>query len=298
MVTTCDDVIEAARTGIAAATRSLLTGQGAAPARPDASRADAGLFGPGSVTWQVHGDLSMLVGGLRALLLQTLHPLAMAAVAEHSDYRRDPLGRLHRTSAFLGTTTFGTSAAAETAIATVRAIHERVVGIAPDGRPYRASDPHLLAWVHVTEVDSFLASYQRYGTARLAAAGADAYVAEMAMVGERLGAGEVPRTATELDAWLCGVRPELVAGGQAREAVRFLLVPPLPLAARAPYGVIAAAAVELLPRWARRMLWLPKAPGSSLVVRAGAYSLLRTLGWALAPAAETDHDATPTSAAA
>ncbi|MGI9119168.1 MAG: oxygenase MpaB family protein [Acidimicrobiales bacterium] len=295
---TCDDVIEAARTSIGAATRSLLTGQGAAPARPDASRADAGLFGPASVTWRVHGDLSMLVGGLRALLLQTLHPLAMAAVAEHSDYRRDPLGRLHRTSAFLGTTTFGTSAAAEAAIATVRAIHERVVGIAPDGRPYRATDPHLLAWVHVTEVDSFLASYQRYGTATLTGPEADGYVAEMAMIGERLGAREVPRTATELDAWLSGVRPELVAGGQAREAVRFLLVPPLPLAARAPYGVIAAAAVELLPRWARRMLWLPKAPGTSVVVRAGAGSLLRTLGWALAPAAETGSDTTPTSTAA
>ncbi|HYS40081.1 MAG TPA: oxygenase MpaB family protein, partial [Pseudonocardiaceae bacterium] len=111
----------------------------------------------------VHADASMFIGGLRALLLQSLHPLAMAAVAAHSGYRGDPWGRLQRTAAFIAVTTFGTATDAEAAIERIRAVHDRVHGTSPDGRPYRANDPHLLAWVHVAEVDSFLRCYQRYG---------------------------------------------------------------------------------------------------------------------------------------
>ena len=109
---------------------------------------------------QVHADASMFVGGLRALLLQSLHPLAMAGVAEHSDYRGDPWGRLQRTSTFLAVTTFGTATDAQRAVDRVRGIHRRVHGVAPDGKPYRADDPHLLEWVHIAEVDSFLKAYQ------------------------------------------------------------------------------------------------------------------------------------------
>ena len=112
---------------------------------------------------RVHADASMFVGGLRALLLQSLHPLAMAGVAEHSDYRGDPWGRLQRTSTFLAVTTFGPAAEAQRAVDRVRGIHRRVSGVAPDGRPYAAGDPHLLEWVHIAEVDSFLLAHQLYG---------------------------------------------------------------------------------------------------------------------------------------
>src|SRR6516162_11296433 len=115
-----------------------------------------GWFGEDRPIRQVHSDSAMFIGAIRALLLQSLHPLAMAAVAEHSDYRGDPWGRLQRTSHFIGVTTFGRTQDAKRAIARVRAIHQRVTGTAPDGRPYAASDPHLLAWVHVAEADSFL----------------------------------------------------------------------------------------------------------------------------------------------
>ncbi len=120
-------------------------------------------FGPDRPIWRVHADASIFVGALRALLLQSLHPLAMAGVADHSDYRADPWGRLQRTARFLAATTYGTEAQAEQACATVRRVHRRVHGIAPDGRPYDANDPHLLTWVHIAEADSFLAAYQRYG---------------------------------------------------------------------------------------------------------------------------------------
>lgn len=266
--------------------RTLVAGS-AAPPTPrfaTATADDPGWFGPGSATWRVHGDLSMFVGGLRALLLQTLHPLAMAGVADHSDYRADPWGRLHRTGEFVAATTYGSSAAAERATAAVRRVHERVVGSAPDGRPYAATDPHLVTWVHVTEVDSFLAAHQRYGAHPLDPADADRYVAEMSRVCAALGGEPAPTDVDELRAWIHRVRPELAVGAQARDAVRFLLAPPVPLAARGAYGVISAAAVGLLPGWARRKLWVPAAPlADPLVVRPATRALLGGLGWALGP---------------
>ncbi|MGH8862516.1 MAG: oxygenase MpaB family protein, partial [Jatrophihabitantaceae bacterium] len=144
-------------------------------------------FAEGRPIRRVHGDSAMFVGGLRALLLQSLHPLAMAGVAGHSGYRSDPWGRLQRTSYFIAVTTFGASCDAEAAVGQVRAVHDRVRGRAPDGRPYSANDPHLLRWVHVAEVDSFLATYQRYGRAPLDQAGRDAYVADTAVVARALG---------------------------------------------------------------------------------------------------------------
>src|SRR6202040_2590252 len=112
---------------------------------------------------RVHADASMFVGGLRALLLQSLHPLAMAGVAQHSDYRGDPWGRLARTSTFLAVTTYGPAAEGQGAVDRIRGIHRRVHGVARDGRPYSAADPHLLEWVHIAEVDSFLRAHRRYG---------------------------------------------------------------------------------------------------------------------------------------
>ena len=281
MVSTVDP-LASVRSRLGGSVRLLIAGD--SEPRTASAPSDEGLFDADSVVRRVHQDPAMFIGGLRALLLQTLHPRAMAGVADHSDYRTDPWGRLRRTGQFLGVTTYGSAVDAHATIDRIRRIHERVTGVTPEGEPYSATDPHLLTWVHVTEVDSFLAAHQRYGRDHLTPADADRYVAEMAIVARLLGAEDVPETVAELRSWLVGIRPELRAGGQARDAVRFLLVPPLPLVARPAYAVIAAASIGLLPGWSRRMLWLPVAPLSDpLVVRPAARALVATLGWALDP---------------
>jgi uncharacterized protein (DUF2236 family) len=242
-------------------------------------------FEPGSPICRVHGDAAMFVGGIRAVLLQTLHPAAMAAVAEHSGYRGDMWGRLARTSRFLAVTTFGTTEHAQQATDAVRAIHERVVGTLEDGTPYAASDPHLLLWVHVAEVDSFLRAHQVYGRAPLDQAGRDEYVAQTAEVARRLGVLDPPTTEAELAATFEAFRPELRATPQAREAVAYLLWrPPLPLPARPAYGVLVAAAIGLMPAWSRwplRLPWLPvSGPVVTLVLGSAATATIR---WALTP---------------
>ncbi|MGE5287474.1 MAG: oxygenase MpaB family protein [Micromonosporaceae bacterium] len=242
-------------------------------------------FGEDRPVRRVHGDASMFVGGLRALLLQSLHPLAMAAVAGHSGYRGDPWGRLQRTSYFLAVTTFGTASDARETIRQVRAIHLRVTGTAPDGRPYAASDPHLLTWVHIAEADSFLRAHARFGAQPLDQAGRDGYVADLARIGAELGVPDPPRTEDELADRINQYKGELAGTAQAREAARFLLLsPPLPMIARAPYGVLAAAAVSLLPGWARRPLRLPRLPVTeAAVVRPAGHVLVRAIRWALSP---------------
>lgn len=241
-------------------------------------------FGPDRPVRAVHGDASMFVGGLRALLLQSLHPLAMAAVAGHSGYRGDPWGRLQRTSTFLAVTTFGTADDAQRAVDRVRDVHERVRGRTPDGEPYHAADPHLLTWVHIAEVDSFLRAHKRFGSQRLTSAEYDGYVADTARVATALGAVDPPRDQAELARRLADYRPELRATPQARDAARFLLLsPPLPWPARPPYAVLAANAVSLLPMWARRPLRLPYLPGvEETGVRVAGHGLVRTIRWAMA----------------
>jgi uncharacterized protein (DUF2236 family) len=238
---------------------------------------------------RVHGDSSMFIGGITALLLQSLHPLAMAAVAAHSGYRGDPWGRLQRTSYFLAVTTFGQTGDAQAAIARVRAIHQRVTGTAPDGRPYAAADPHLLTWVHIAEADSFLRAHSRFGSRPLDQAGRDGYVADMALIAQALGVPGPPRTEAELAARLADYRGELAATAQAREAARFLLLnPPLPVLARAPYGVLAAAGVSLLPGYARRLLSLPRLPlTEAAVVRPAGHAVVRTIRWATSAPTQT-----------
>jgi uncharacterized protein (DUF2236 family) len=242
-------------------------------------------FDPGSPIGRVHGDASMFIGGIRALLLQTLHPAAMTAVSEHSGFRGDMWGRLARTSRFLAVTTFGTAEDAQQAVDVVRAIHERVTGTLEDGTPYAASDPHLLLWVHVAEIDSFLRAHQRYGREPLDRAGRDEYVAQTAEVARRLGVLDPPTTEAELAAALASYRPELRGTPQAREAISYLLFrPPLPLAARAPYAVLVAAAVAMMPRWTRRPLRLPWLPVTErTVVRALGSLATGTIRWAMAP---------------
>ncbi len=236
---------------------------------------------------RIHADASMFVGGLRALLLQSLHPLAMAGVAQHSDYRHDPWGRLQRTADFLAATTFAPIPVAERSIAAVKKVHERVVGTASDGRPYSANDPHLLRWVHVCEVDSFLVAYQRYGSAPLSEADADGYVKDTSLVARKLGVNEPPTTVRELKAELREYRPELHGTKEARDAARFLLLePPLPLAARAPYAVLGAAAISLLPAWTRWPLRLPFLPVSETVlVRPAGAAITQLIRWSLTPTA-------------
>ena len=233
--------------------------------------------------WRVHADASMFVAGIRALLLQSLHPLAMAGVAGHSGYKGDPWGRLQRTSTFLATTTFGTIEDAEALIDRIREIHERVRGRAPDGRPYAASDPHLLKWVHIAEADSFLRTHQRYAVTPLTPAEADQYVAQACVVASRLGVIDPPTTVAELGAAIESYRPELAGTPAARDAARFLLLhPPLPWSARPGYGALAGAGVALLPLWARRHLALPNLPlaeqAIALPLGGAATSVIR---WAL-----------------
>jgi uncharacterized protein (DUF2236 family) len=233
--------------------------------------------------WRVHSDAAMFLAGIRALLLQSLHPLAMAGVAGHSGYKGDPWGRLQRTSTFLATTTFGTIEDAEALIVRVRGIHEGVRGKAPDGRPYAASDPHLLKWVHIAEADSFLQAHQRYAVTPLTPAEADSYVAQLCVVATRLGVIDPPRTVAELEDEIASYRPELKGTPAARDAARFLLLhPPLPWSARPGYSALAVAAVAMLPPWAREHLALPYLPLAEkaivLPVGGAATSVIR---WAL-----------------
>jgi uncharacterized protein (DUF2236 family) len=244
---------------------------------------DAGLFGPDSVAWKVHAHPAALVGGIRSLIVQTLHPLAMAAVAEHSDYRSDPLGRLQRTAAFVATTTYGNTAQAEEAVATVRRLHEHVRGFAPDGRPYFANDPELLAWVHHVEVESFLLAYRRVGPG-LSDAEADRYVSEMAGLGDLMGARPLFREASSLRAWLTH-HPEVHTTPEARRAVRFLTGLPVPLAARPAYAVLLGAALSLVPwRWRLQLgLLLPGPAVGRFLSEPVARALISAMGWVLGP---------------
>lgn len=257
---------------------------------PDAPVRHAELFDTDEPGWfthdaairRVHADASMFIGGLRALLFQSLHPLAMAGVAQHSDYRRDPWGRLQRTADFLAATTFGPATQAQRAVDRVHRVHRRVVGVASDGEPYSANDSHLLEWVHIAELDSFLAAHDRYGEAPLVGSERDRYVAEAAVVARALGVLDPPETEAGLRERLDAFRSELRGTGEARAAARYLLLqPPLPLAARAPYGLIAGAAVALMPTWTRRPLRLPWLPVSEAVaLRPAGEIVTRTLRWA------------------
>lgn len=248
------------------------------------AQGDAGLFGPSSATWRIHADPSMLVGGLQALLLQVLHPLVMAGVADHSGYQSDPWGRLRRTSKFIATVTYGSTDEAAAAIEIVNHAHRRVMGITSDGRPYDAADPSLLAWVHVCQVWGFWTAYERYGT-HDGSVTADQYVTEMAVLGRALGVDHPPETWAELAEYIHEHGDELASSATTNEMVDFLLAPDTPLYARGPYALVSAAAVGLLPQWARTLHRLPSPRTlDPYVVGPAARSMLRTLGWVLGTA--------------
>ena len=219
---------------------------------------DRGLFGPQSICWQVHGDFpAMLCGGISALMLQMLHPLALAGVWDHSNFRDDMLGRLRRTSQFIAGTTFGATADAQRLIDRVRRIHDQVRGTSPDGRPYAANDPELLRWVHVAEVHSFLEGYRRYGGRTLSGADQDRYYDEVAVIGEALGATDLPRSRQAVAAYLDRMRFHLRYDQRTAEVLSLVLSAPAPNRLTKPVGyLVSRAAIDLLPEWAAVMAGL------------------------------------------
>jgi uncharacterized protein (DUF2236 family) len=254
------------------------------PSSPSApGTPDPGLFGPDSVTWRIFHDPSVVLGGLRALLLQALHPLAMSGVAQFSNYRHDPWGRLFRTAEYLATITYGTTPEAQLAGAQVQAMHNRLSGIEPEsGTPFRVADPHLVLWVHCAEVDSFLAAHARCG-GRLRPEEADAYVAEQVLAAELVGVdpATVPTSTAQLADYFARMRPELRATAEARSALWFILSPPMPLPARPAWASLASLAFALLPRWARALYGLPFVltahPGTDLAAALAGRSLRQAL---------------------
>jgi len=249
----------------------------------ESPKGDPGLFGPHSISWRVHGDFpSMLVGGISALMLQLLHPLALAGVWDHSNFREDLLGRLRRTSQFISGTTFGSTRDAEWLIGKVRTIHVQVTGTAPDGRPYAASDPDLLTWVHVAEVSSFLAAHLRYRDPQLSRADQDAYYAEIALIAERLGARGVPRSCQQIEDYLQQMRPQLQCSARSLEVVGILLEAPAPSRLAKPVGkLMLQAGVDLLPDWAQALLGLRQGPLQRHMIRLGLQRTAPILRWAM-----------------
>src|SRR5579862_4736044 len=235
--------------------------------------ADDGFFGPASVAWRVSTDLASPVAGLRSLLMQALHPLAMAGVDQHSGWRRDPVGRLAATSAYLATIIFGERAAAAAAAARVRRIHDHVRGVdAVTGGRYAASDPALLLWVHAALVQSSLAAGRAFGTP-LSAQDSDRYVEEMTVAAELVGVPRplVPASVAELERYVASVRPGLSYTPAAGESMAYLLNPPgLDEEIAGFWQDVRDAAIAVLPEWARQMYGYsapPLSPGRRAEIR-------------------------------
>ena len=269
------------RSSIARQIRGLLSD----PANPRIVMAKdgGGLFPPDSVAWRVHIDVTgMMVGGIAALMLQMLHPRVLAGVWDHSGFRDDMNARLRGTARFIAQTTFEDRASAQAQIARVRRIHDKVAGTLPDGTPYHANDPRLLAWVHVAEATSFLDGWIRYGEPAMSAADQDRYFAEMAVMAEMLGADPVPRNRAEAAAIITGFMPELKADARSREVLHLLRHQRPPNLMLVPFQALTMnAAIELLPAWARRMHGLAVPTLTRPAIRLGTRGIAETVRWAL-----------------
>lgn len=254
--------------------------KGERPVQPS----DEALIPRGSVAWRVHGDVTtMMVGGISGLLLQMLHPAALAGVWDHSNFRDDMLGRLRRTARFIAMTTYGHREEAELLIARVRGIHAQVRGHLPDGRPYAADDPRLLAWVHVAGEISFLEAWIRHAEPDMRRADQDRFFEEVAVIGERLGAHPVPRTRADAESLVETFLPELRADQRTLTVRDLILNPPQTgLAALPIQQLLSRAAVALLPIWARRMHGLRGLIAIQPAISAGVRGLGSSLRWALA----------------
>jgi uncharacterized protein (DUF2236 family) len=232
---------------------------------------------------RVHGDVtSMMVGGIAVLLTQMLHPKALAGVWDHSDVTEDQLGRLRRTARFIAVTTYGHRDKAEAAIAKVKAIHEQVSGTLPDGTEYRATDPWLLAWVHVAGAVNFLDGWRRYAEPRMTRADQDRYFAESGEVARLLDADPIPRTRAEADVLMADFRKELRADDRTLAFRKLVLEAPPPSMREAPVqALLMNAAVDLMPDFAREMHGLSR-PMLPPMVRGATYGIARTIRWAFA----------------
>ncbi len=256
-------------------------------ASDDARRNDfkrgIGLFPEHAVARRVHGDVAtMMIGGISALLLQMLHPGALGGVWDHSNFRADMLGRLRRTARFIAMTTYGQTEDAEAAIMRVRTVHDRVNGTLPDGTPYSANDPHLLNWVHVTELISFLAAWRRYREPNMTRSDQDRYFAENAVVAERLGARDVPADKAMAERFLRDVRSELLVDARVREISAALLAHRAQKPALQPVvDLLMRSGQDVLPDWAQRLHGVRWMPGERSAVRIGSRGLTRTIGWAM-----------------
>ncbi len=244
---------------------------------------DPGLYGPDSVVWQVHGDFtSMMCGGISALLLQMLHPSALAGVWDHSNFREDMLGRLRRTAQFISGTSFGPHEAAWRLIEKMKGIHERVSGVDSRGVPYRASDPALLTWVHVAEAHSFLCAHLRWCNPALGAGEQDRYYREAARVAEALGAADIPDNRRDVALYLQKMRPALRCDERTREVTRLLLNASLPGGLAGPMGrLMMRAGIDLLPDWARGQMQLAGTPGGTWLIDPPVRLLAWVLRWAV-----------------
>jgi uncharacterized protein (DUF2236 family) len=246
---------------------------------------DTGLFGPDSVTWRVHAEAVLWMAGFRALLLQALHPRALAGVLQNSNFRADPWGRLERTARFYGQVVYGPTEVARTAGERVRRLHARMSAVDPDtGEVFRVDDPELLRWVYVTATESFCSTVLRAGMP-LTADEVTRYYEEQREVAVMLGLdpATVPATAAEVEAYYESVRPTLRADADAKATARFLAVPTFPwqLVWMRPLWIgVAAYGFSLLPPWARRMYGVPTLPGTDLsasLTSWGLRTLTRTL---------------------
>ena len=244
---------------------------------------DDALFASGSVIRRVHADVTaMMVGGVAALLTQMLHPQALGGVWDHSDVTTDQLGRLRRTARFIAVTTYAERSEAEAAIARVNAIHQRVNGTLPDGRTYDATDPALLAWVHVAGAINFLDGWRRYAEPRMSRGDQDRYFAEAGEVAALLGADPVPRSRAAAERLIADFQQELRADQRTRDFRDMVLNAPARSLAEAPVqSLLMNAAVDLMPEFARAMHGL-RAPALPPVVRGATFGIAQTLRWAFA----------------
>jgi uncharacterized protein (DUF2236 family) len=254
------------------------------PARNETpiERSGEALFAPDSVIWRVHGDVTtMMIGGVTALLLQMLHPAALAGVWEHSTFRNDMLGRLRRTARFIAVTTYAEGCQANAAIDRVKTVHGHVRGVLDDGTVYCASDPDLLAWVHVCETIGFLDAWIRYREPMMSRDDQDRYVAEASVVALRLGADPVPLTRAEADALIQQFRPKLAGGERVRAVAAMILDQPSKTLIAAPaQRLLMEAAVDLMPGWAKSMHGRRVETLQIPAVRGGTWAMALTLHWA------------------
>lgn len=243
-----------------------------------------GLFDPGSVTWKVHAHLiSMLVGGLSSLLIQAMHPGALAGVWDHSSFRKDLRARLDRTAYFIGATTYGSIEMAHQAINRVNQIHAKVKGVQPDGKPYDARDPHLLTWVHLGETLSFINAYCTFGDTKLPLFAQNQYIWEMQRIGQALGATDLPQTLAQAQTMLASYRPELVVDERVRAVIALIKNFPARPQDRPLVRLIIQAAFDLLPDWVLADLNMTRTPSCQRKFTRHALSIASIpLDWALA----------------